>query len=271
MLHAAGANSSHGLRRTHADKRRCVLALLADPEWAAWSDRELARRCGVHHELVGRLRREVSGGNRQMARQVERGGRTYVLHLNEESRTTTPVREPPAVPSAADDQAPGPDFHAVVAGDWWRAGLHTLFVGPSTDPRFQERLPSCDLALIALPTGDEATAGSPEAAGDPEAAGAELGWLRRHTGVVALLPTLSLDQSRLETVLRYGTTEVLAVVLIPQLEDATPLLAADAADRVLIAAVPDPNVCARVLHQWETETGASAERGCPPVPPQAGS
>ena len=35
----------------NADKRRAVVALLEDPEWSAWSDREIARRSGSHHKL----------------------------------------------------------------------------------------------------------------------------------------------------------------------------------------------------------------------------
>ena len=34
---------------TNADKRRAVETLLNDAEWATWSDREIARQCGVHH------------------------------------------------------------------------------------------------------------------------------------------------------------------------------------------------------------------------------
>jgi hypothetical protein len=36
-----------------------VTTLLSDPEWAAWSDREIARRCAVHHVFVGDLRRSL--------------------------------------------------------------------------------------------------------------------------------------------------------------------------------------------------------------------
>jgi hypothetical protein len=36
------------------------MRLLNDPEWSQWSDREIARRCGVHHELVGRLRSSLA-------------------------------------------------------------------------------------------------------------------------------------------------------------------------------------------------------------------
>lgn len=34
--------------------------LLEDEEWAPWSDREIARRCGVHWDTVGRIRTELS-------------------------------------------------------------------------------------------------------------------------------------------------------------------------------------------------------------------
>lgn len=59
MLHAAGANATHGLRRTNADKRAAVMLLLADPEWSQWSNREIAKHCGVTHPFVAKLR----GGN----------------------------------------------------------------------------------------------------------------------------------------------------------------------------------------------------------------
>jgi ParB-like nuclease domain len=56
VLFSVGANATHGLRRTNLDKRRAVRTLLADPEWAGWSDREIARRCGVTPTFVGSLR-----------------------------------------------------------------------------------------------------------------------------------------------------------------------------------------------------------------------
>lgn len=78
MLHAVGANATHGLRRSNADKRRAVETLIADPEWAAWSDREIARQCGVTHPFVARMR-EVSGNRYQMERTVKRGESTYTM------------------------------------------------------------------------------------------------------------------------------------------------------------------------------------------------
>ena len=51
ILYAVGANASHGLRRTNADKRHAVETLLKDDEWSGWADREIARRCGVSPQL----------------------------------------------------------------------------------------------------------------------------------------------------------------------------------------------------------------------------
>jgi hypothetical protein len=54
-----GANSNHGKRRTNADKRKAVLTLLEDEQWAKWSDREIARRCLVSGEFAHKLRRSL--------------------------------------------------------------------------------------------------------------------------------------------------------------------------------------------------------------------
>lgn len=56
ILYAAGANSTHGLRRTNADKRRVVERLLQDPEWCHMSDNAIAHQCGVSQPFVGKLR-----------------------------------------------------------------------------------------------------------------------------------------------------------------------------------------------------------------------
>ncbi|MFN4296777.1 MAG: ParB N-terminal domain-containing protein [Brevundimonas sp.] len=57
ILFSVGANAAHGLRRTNDDKRRAVMTLLNDPEWAAWSDREIGRQCGVGNRFVGDVRK----------------------------------------------------------------------------------------------------------------------------------------------------------------------------------------------------------------------
>jgi hypothetical protein len=47
------------LRRTNADKRNAVKTLLYDAEWSSWSDREIARRCGLSYNLVNVMRKEI--------------------------------------------------------------------------------------------------------------------------------------------------------------------------------------------------------------------
>jgi ParB-like nuclease domain len=60
MLHAVGVNAVHGLRRTAADKRRAIVAMLRDPQWARWSDREIGKRCAVDHKTVHKVRADLT-------------------------------------------------------------------------------------------------------------------------------------------------------------------------------------------------------------------
>ncbi len=59
ILHAAGANASHGLRRTNADKRRAVETLLRDDDWRHWSNREIGRRCNVSESFVREVKKDL--------------------------------------------------------------------------------------------------------------------------------------------------------------------------------------------------------------------
>ncbi len=59
ILFAVGANQSHGLRRTRADKRNAVEILLRDPEWRM-SLRWIANATGVSPDTVSRIDRELS-------------------------------------------------------------------------------------------------------------------------------------------------------------------------------------------------------------------
>ena len=56
MLHSFGANATHGLRRTNDDKRRAVVAMLSDPDWSQWSNRQIAKVCGVSPGMVDQAR-----------------------------------------------------------------------------------------------------------------------------------------------------------------------------------------------------------------------
>lgn len=63
LLHAVGANAAHGLRRSSSDKRRAVMALLEDDEWARWSNSEIARVCRVPESSVRNRRKELTSQN----------------------------------------------------------------------------------------------------------------------------------------------------------------------------------------------------------------
>lgn len=64
LLHSlTQANRTHGLKRTNAQKREAVARLLRDEEWSKWTDREIARRVGVGHPLVGQIRCDLTGRN----------------------------------------------------------------------------------------------------------------------------------------------------------------------------------------------------------------
>ena len=108
VLFSVGANASHGLRRTNEDKRRAVLTLLNDPEWAAWSDREIARQCGVGNKFVGDVRKSICVPNTDSAeRTVTRKGTTYqqnTAHIGERQS----IREAPAPVATAPVEARAP-------------------------------------------------------------------------------------------------------------------------------------------------------------------
>lgn len=60
LLYAVGVNAIHGLRRTTADKRRAIVAMLKDPQWARWSDRKIGKRCAVDHKTVHKVRADLT-------------------------------------------------------------------------------------------------------------------------------------------------------------------------------------------------------------------
>lgn len=78
ILHALGANSEHGLRRSSADKRKAVTIMLRDQEWGQWNDSEIARQCAVSQDLVAAVRTELSGSEPADARLVRRGGKEFL-------------------------------------------------------------------------------------------------------------------------------------------------------------------------------------------------
>jgi uncharacterized ParB-like nuclease family protein len=62
LLYSVGANATHGLRRSTADKRHAVSLLLRDARFSRKSDRAIGELCGVDHKTVAKRREEISGG-----------------------------------------------------------------------------------------------------------------------------------------------------------------------------------------------------------------
>jgi hypothetical protein len=56
VLYSLSANQTHGLRRSNEDKRKAVMTMLNDPDWAQWSNNQIAKKCGVSLDLVNRSR-----------------------------------------------------------------------------------------------------------------------------------------------------------------------------------------------------------------------
>ncbi len=94
VLYATGANVTHGLRRTNADKRRAVLTLLQDEEWQRWSNREIARQCGVTHTFVGKLRQELVAKAPETATQAAPTAPGTAAPRHTPSSTTTTATAP---------------------------------------------------------------------------------------------------------------------------------------------------------------------------------
>ena len=79
VRYALGANAEHGVRRTNADKRRCVKIALR--EFGNLSSRAVAEMCGVSHMTVERARPEalVKSDN---ATRTTTDGRQYPARRN---------------------------------------------------------------------------------------------------------------------------------------------------------------------------------------------
>lgn len=78
LLHAIGANSTHGLPRSNADKRKAVETLLQDEEWRKWSNAEIARAARVSKDFVRTIRAMVAPLEENAQRVVRRGEQEYV-------------------------------------------------------------------------------------------------------------------------------------------------------------------------------------------------
>lgn len=109
ILYSVGANASHGLRRTNADKRQAVETLLRDTEWSKWSDREISRRAGVSFALVATVRAEVTARNcsdNKTRTYTDKHGNEATMNVSGQRKAATarsstqPVSAPSSLPAS---------------------------------------------------------------------------------------------------------------------------------------------------------------------------
>lgn len=82
LLHAAGANDDHGLKRTKETTKRALEVLMNDEEWGQWSQSMYAEHLNVHPSTISRYKQELINEERIEPRnkvRVKRGGREYEM------------------------------------------------------------------------------------------------------------------------------------------------------------------------------------------------
>lgn len=95
ILHAVGANATHGQRRTNLDKRRAVETLLNDPEWQGWTDNKIATTCSVSNHFVDSLRQSLGKLQVSDVRTfTDRYGNTRTMNTANIGRRVAPAAEP---------------------------------------------------------------------------------------------------------------------------------------------------------------------------------
>ena len=84
ILHACGANTDHGVRRTNADKRNAVERLieLSHENGEGWSDNEIAKRARVSQPFVSKILSYNDYKIGATPRTVTRGGVTYQMDVS---------------------------------------------------------------------------------------------------------------------------------------------------------------------------------------------
>lgn len=129
LLYAVGANGTHGLPRSNADKRKAVEMVLTQDAWATWPETKIAEVCRVSRTLVRSVMAERHLVEKQdSVREVTRGGKTYkqdttkigksqkTSHLVEKQDSPPPAPAPErgqTLPPPAEAPAPADDFDPV--------------------------------------------------------------------------------------------------------------------------------------------------------------
>lgn len=83
VVFACGANESHGMRRTQADREKAVRTLLSIPKYRNVGVSKIKELCRVGHELAKRIREEMLPEEERKHVTCERGGTVYEQRMPE--------------------------------------------------------------------------------------------------------------------------------------------------------------------------------------------
>lgn len=117
IMHAAGANATHGLKRTNADKRRAVEMCLdaLKQTGKTWKQADIARHCGVARATVAEVQAERGERERQPSREAQEQRQTMArkpkcqvdMSADKDLRAKTPQPAPADVtPESLAEAAP---------------------------------------------------------------------------------------------------------------------------------------------------------------------
>jgi len=127
-LKAAGANATHGLKRTQEDKDKAIRMLLTDPEWSGWSNRDIAKHCSVWHTRVSSLREALTGSRKnERVTYTDKHGNVSEMNVskigksqsksNKEDAAKEQVCQSPAVTGAGTSDRAAPEEEQVAPAE----------------------------------------------------------------------------------------------------------------------------------------------------------
>jgi uncharacterized ParB-like nuclease family protein len=100
LTEALGANSTHGLPRSNADKWRTVEIALKDEEWGKWSARKIAELCKVSDTFVGKVRDKLQPKQDAITYTTKSGKTATMKTKNIGSKKSVDDDQPPVIKQA---------------------------------------------------------------------------------------------------------------------------------------------------------------------------
>lgn len=267
VLYAAGANASHGLRRTNADKYRSVERLLRDHEWRRWSNREIARRCGVSPNFVGNVRQDLSAHGSQTSgtdnegtnidpdkRIAIRGGTVFEMdttNIRTRSRDQTEesLKRSRKKKKTTSPKTPRTQAKAVKKGDIWKLGkLHYLFCGDPSSSKFTNLFPSEVALALYFPKQLESYSPQQIKNWQPDLTIKAKSMLMFHSLYGDDIDLINL-RLMLENCLA-TTTDADDPVVVVNIPDPLLFILMESVDCSCYCAEPDPSKCTEALDAW---------------------